>query len=123
MTWFAAHIVIGMKRRDGIGPISVYENVVLVEALSPSEARQISINMGKAEAEIDDTLTIGGQPAVRIFAGTRKIVNVSNPDSVDLDQDRPVSGTEITYSEFEVSDDAALQRFAHGETVEVRYLE
>lgn len=123
MTWFAANIVIGMKRRDAIGPISIYENVVLIEAKTAGEARRIASQLGEAEEKLDDGLTIDDSPAVRVFAGIRKIITVSNPDPLDLDQDRPTTGTEITYSEFEVPDEDALRRFALGETIDVRYLE
>ncbi len=123
MTWFAAHIVIGMMREDGIGPVSVYENVILIEAKSANEAHLMASKVGETEAQLDDGLTIDDNPAKRVFAGVRKIISVSNPDPYDLDQDQPTTGTEITYSEFEVADEAALLSFAKGEAVDVRYLE
>lgn len=123
MTWFAAHIVIGIRRRDGIGVISIYENVVLIEAPKAKDARLVASKIGEAETKIDDDLTIDDFPAERLFAGIRKLVNISNPDPLDLDQDRPISGSEITYSEFEVADETAMYQFARGETIDVRYIE
>ena len=123
MTWFAAHIVIGMKRIDDVGPVSVYENVILIEAKDAKEAHLLAAKIGENEAQIDDGLTIDDSPAKKIFAGIRKIITVSNPDPYDLDQDQPTTGTEITYSEFEVPNEDALRCFANGETLDVRYLE
>ena len=122
MTWFAASTVIGMRRQDGKGVISIYENIILIEAETANDAHRIASEIGLSEANIEDGLTIDDMPAVRIFAGIRKIITVSNPAPYDLDQDRPITGTEITYSEFEVPDEDSLQRFARGETMNVLYL-
>lgn len=124
MTWFAASIIIGMKRVDDAdGPILVHENVVLFEASNGEEAIHKARAAGEAEAAIDDDLRLDGEPAKRIFAGVRKVITISNPPPYDLDQDRPTDGTEITYSVFEVSDDEALRRLASGEQTEVAYIE
>jgi hypothetical protein len=124
MTWFTASIVIGMKRKDEKGgPIIVLENAVLIEAATSEEARLKAEEIGKTEASLDDGLTINGAPALRIFAGVRKIINVSNPEPYDLDQDPPTSGTEVTYSEFEVPDEDTLYRLASGDAVDLRYVD
>jgi len=123
MTWYAAHIIIGMKRRDGKGPISVHENVFLIEAETFDEAGRIASSEGEQQASLDDGLTVDGAPADYIFAGVRKIITVSNPDPLDQTKDRPATGTEITYSEFEVPDEADLRRLGQGETLDIRYIE
>lgn len=123
MTWYAAHIIIGMKRRDGKGPISVHENVFLIEAETFERASRIASREGAQQADLDDGLTIDGKPADYIFAGVRKIITISNPDPLDQTEDRPTTGTEITFSEFEVAGEAALRRLAEGKTVDIRYIE
>jgi hypothetical protein len=124
MSWYAASIIIGMKRRDGKdGPILVHENIVLCEAPNANEALQKARKIGEAEAALDDDLTLEGVPARRVFAGVRKLITVSNPSPYDLDQDRPTDGTEITYSVFEVSNDEALESLAKGEEIELVYVE
>jgi hypothetical protein len=123
MTWFAAHALVAMRRIDSVGPIHVYENVYLVEAEDSERAKVLAMEMARAEVEVDDGLTIDGVSVTRSLAGVRKVISVSNPDPLDLDADRPVSGTEITYSEFEVDSEDALRRLAVGASVAVRYVD
>lgn len=123
MTWFAAHALITIQRTDLVGPIHVYENVFLVEANDSEGARAKAIDFAKLEVEVDDELTVDGMPTVRKLAGIRKVISVSNPDPLDLDNDRPISGTEITYSEYEVFSEDALQRLIAGDAVTVRYVD
>lgn len=123
MTWYAVHALVAMRRTDSIGPISVYENVFLVEAKDSNDAAAQGRSMAKVESAVEDDLTIDGVPAVRSFAGIRKVITISNPEPLDLDQDRPVSGTEITYSEYEIDSEEELQKLAAGELVAVRYVD
>ena len=123
MTWYAVHALVAMKRVDSVGPISVYENIFLVEAKDSNDAVSLGQSMAKVEADIEDDLTIDGVQAVRSFAGIRKVITISNPEPLDLDQDRPVSGTEITYSEYEVDSEDELRKLAAGEQVTVRYVD
>lgn len=122
MTWFAASIIVGMKRCDGKGSISVLENVILLEADSITAAQHAAFERGKLEASDDDGLTINGKPAEYIFAGVRKVVTISNPAPLDSAEDRPTSGSEITFSEFEVPDETVLHRLGQGKTVEIIYV-
>jgi hypothetical protein len=124
MTWFAASALVAMRKETDLnGPWLVYENVILVEASSPEEARTIAAGISSAEAAVDDGFTIDDVRAIRRFAGIRKLINVSNPHPLDLDQDRPVTGTEITYSLFKVDSDLDLQKLASGDEVTVQYQE
>ena len=112
-----------MKRVDSIGPIHVYENVFLVEAEDADHARTLATEMARAEVEVEDGLTVDGVAVARSLAGIRKVVSISNPEPLDLDMDRPVSGTEITYSEYQVESEDALLKLAAGEAVTVRYVD
>jgi hypothetical protein len=123
MTWFAVHALVSMRRVDAVGPIHVYENVFLVEAEDAERAKELAVEMARPEAEADDAFSVGGVSAVRSLGGVRKVISVSNPDPLDLDADRPASGTEITYSEFEVDSEDDLRKLAAGESVAVRYVD
>lgn len=123
MTWYAVHAIVAMRRVDKIGPFSVYENVFLVEANSSAEASAKGAELATCEVNAGDNLTIDDVPAVRSFVGVRKVVSVSNPSPLDLDRDRPVSGTELTYSEYVVDSEEALQKLAAGEAVAVHYVD
>lgn len=123
MTWYAAHNILGMKRTDGVGPISVWESVLLIEARTVTEAHAIAAGLGEEEAKVDDGLTLDGVAAVKIFAGVRKLTAISNPHPHDAAEDRPTTGTEITYSTFRVTDEDALRRLAGGDEVELTYEE
>jgi hypothetical protein len=120
MTWFAVHTVITVQRVDQLGPISIYENIFLVQAANSSQAKLEGERLVKPEVDSDDDLTIDGFPAKRTFAGIRKVVNVSNPEPLDLDNDRPVSGTEITYSEFEVDTEDDVIKFVSGQELLIK---
>jgi hypothetical protein len=124
MTWYAAHIVIGiMPIQKPAETILVHENVVLVEAPSETDALGKAQIIGQTETTLQDGLTLAGVPAKRVFAGIRKLITVSNPETSDLDQDRPSDGTEITYSVYKVSNEEALKKLAAGSEVPVTYVE
>lgn len=124
MAWYTASIIIAIRPRDEPNnDFLVHENLLLIEAPTASEAIVAARKLGEEEATLDDDLTIDGLPAVREFIGVRKVVIVSNPHPMNQDQDRPVGGTEVSYSVYRVSDRSALQRLASGESVEVEYLE
>lgn len=124
MTWYAAHIVIGiMPIQKPAETILVHENVVLIEAPSETDALGKARTIGQTEATLQDGLTVSGVPAQRIFAGIRKLITVSNPEPSDLDEDRPSDGTEITYSVYNVSNEEELKKLAAGSEVPVTYVE
>lgn len=125
MTWFTASVLIAIKPQDYVsGSIQVYENMYLIEASTAHDAARKAEALGRQEASITaDDLTIDDKPATRVFVGIRKLISVSNPAPLDLDQDRPIDGTEVTYAVYQVADEAALNRLAAGGQVEVLYLE
>lgn len=120
MTWYAVHALIALRKEDASSPIPVYENIFLVEAENVSKAKNIGTAFAMQEVSVEDELLVSGVPAKRDFLGIRKIVNVSNPEHMDLDQDRPVSGTEITYFEYEVDSNESLEKMVNGEPVWLR---
>lgn len=122
MTWYCAHVIIGMHKKGSLSPIEVYENVFLIEANSSQEACEQAELFGQVEADLDDGITIDDVPAIRVFAGIRKLISISNPGP-SQDKTPPVHGTELTYSEYQVPDMETLMKLGKGETVDVRYFE
>jgi hypothetical protein len=54
-------------------------------------------------------------PATWVFAGLRKLVSCVNPE------ERPEHGTEVTYSQMEVTSEADFKKLVNGEPVMVLY--
>jgi hypothetical protein len=124
MSWYAAHIVVSIRPiKPRKGEILVWENVVLIEARSNDDAEDKARKYGKASIVEDKTRKIDGEPAETSFLGVRKIISVSNPWPLTQKGDRPVDGTEITYSRFTVKDKRALAKLVNGDGTVVRYIE
>ncbi|MDD3020748.1 MAG: hypothetical protein PHX61_07190 [Alphaproteobacteria bacterium] len=122
MTWFGVSVIVSLRLRRGKQvEVPVFENIILIEARTPKEAARKAARKAEAESKIDDGLTLNGKPAHYVFEGVRKVVNISNPVSLDLDKDRPVSGTEITYSEFVVSS-TDIKKLVTGKELEILYI-
>lgn len=122
MTWFGVSVIVSVRLKRGKqSKIPVYENVILVEGRTPKDAAKKAEKLAKAGTKIDDGLTLNNKPAYWSFEGIRKVVTVSNPVHLDLDKDRPVSGTEITYSEF-VINRSDLKKLVAGKDVKVSYV-
>lgn len=122
MTWFGVSVIVSIRLQRGKqAEIPVFENIILVEAKTPKEAAKKAAKQAKAEAKMEDGLTLNDKPAYYSFDGVRKVVNVSNPASLDLDKHRPVSGTEITYSEFVVKR-ADIKKLVAGKKVNILYV-
>ena len=124
MAWYAAHSIISIRpTRRSKGKVLVYENVILVEAKTDDEAREKAQKHAQAAIVEDQTLTIDGDPAISRFEGIRKLISVSNPWPLSQDGERPVDGTEITYSKFLLKDEGALINLTEGKEVLIEYLE
>jgi hypothetical protein len=126
MTWYAASIIIAFrtKQKDG-SPILVHENVILIEAPNDDEAMAKAKTAGQNQVQpgVSKKLRIGNRSARLEFVGVRKLITVSNPSPLSQDEHRPVDGTEVTYSRFEVADDDTLVRLANGDEVTLSYIE
>ena len=104
-------------------PIYLHENVFLIEANNSDHAISIATKIGQNEISGYLGLKIDDEDAICNFEGVRKIVNVSNPYPLDQDGERPVSGTEITYTEFQVGDRAQLEDFMNKKMIDMKYIE
>jgi Domain of unknown function (DUF4288) len=126
MTWYAASIIIAFRtEQKDRSPILVHENVILIEAPNEDEAMKKAKTAGENQVQSDasEDLRVGNRPAHIDFIGVRKLITVSNPSPLSQDKDRPVDGTEVTYSQFELPDEDALMRLSNGDDVTLRYIE
>jgi len=117
MSWFAAHVIMAVKLKSGRqSRFPVWENIVLIEAKSEDEAFRKAEDIGR-QGEGDDggTFHWGGKPASWVFAGVRKLTDCA------LAGTGPEDGTEITYNELELESAAAVELFAAGDPVPLRY--
>lgn len=119
MGWYAAHIIMSVRFKDGVQDrFPVWENVVLLEAGSDEEAMQKAERQGRLqEGDAGGTFEWQGRPATWLFAGVRKVIA-----SADHGQ-QPGDGTEVSYSEMEVDSPEALAKLVRGEAVSVLYEE
>lgn len=130
MAWYAAHIIQYARFLDGVqNKYPCRENVVLIEAGSATDARKAAEQIGHATygANYGSPFTYENRPAEWTFGGIRKLIecdnmNVTMPDRRDP-AFSPSHGTEITYSELEVEDEAALRSLADGAPVVISYIE
>jgi len=117
MTWYAAHVIMLVKFKDEIqDKYPFWENIILIEA-QDSEA---AFAKAEARAKLDEgddnnSFTWDERPATWQFAGIRKLLTCKD------ETERPTDGTEITYSDMEVSNEADFARLLNGETVTVVY--
>ena len=107
--------------KDGVQEkYPVWENVFLLNASSSEEAAQKAERIGKyRESNSDSFFTWEGRTAEWRYAGMRKLITVSNSNSVD---NLPDDEAEITYSEFEVADYESLKKLADGQDVTIQYI-
>jgi len=68
-------------------------------------------------------MELDGKPAKMVYEGIRKLINISNPVDIDPDKDRPMTGTELTYSHYLVNNEKQIQQLVDGECVILNYIE
>ena len=121
MSWYAAHAIMYFKLKDRPQEsYTIWENVFLIEASHAKEAWEKAVEWAKREeGDSDGSLTMDGQPATMVFAGIRKVITVSHWEK----EGKLNHGDEITYSEFQVSDEASIQKLVKWEEVTLEYIE
>ena len=116
MSWFAAHLIMSVKlkgKRQRRFP--VWENIVVIEADSEEQAFRKAEHRGRLEEGDDNgSFTWGGQPATWVFAGIRKLTQCEDFEN------RPGDGTEISYLEFELASQKAVNKLVNGLQVSLR---
>lgn len=121
MAWFAAHAIVYFSLKQGIQNVfTVWENVYVIQAPTSEEALKQAFELGNKENGDDNgSLSVDGQPAERVFAGIRKVTAVSH-QSMD---ETLSSGDEITFSEYQVEDQEAINTLVKGEAINIKYLD
>lgn len=123
MTWYAAHVILSIHPQKRGAPITLHENVILIEAKDAESAKKIAEDIAGKSVAGYAGLEIDGVSTICNFEGVKKVINVSNPFPLDQDEDRPVSGTEITYTEFQARDSKDVKEFIRGMEVSLKYIE
>jgi len=120
MAWYAASAILCVKFKDGVQDCyPVWENVYLIEAETDGEAFRLAEERAReAEGDSSGSFRWDGRPATWVFAGLRKLLTVSHEAPPALG-----SGDELTFSEFELADQRALERLVAGGEVGVTYME
>ena len=104
MPWYTASIIISCRLKHGHQKVyPVYENFTLFEAENRSDAIKKAESYGKRYAEVDDQLQLNGEEAYWKFEGIRKLIEIRNYFSDELDIDGPRSKVELSYSYMEVN--------------------
>jgi len=119
MAWYSAHLITYFKLKNvSQNSFTVWENIVLIEAVDEAEALIKAEEIGKREAKLgaeDKSLTVDDKHAETVFAGVRKIGTVfHNGQDGKLE-----SGDEITFNEFAVADKQSIESLVRGEEVTV----
>jgi hypothetical protein len=122
MTWYVASCIFMYRPVTGTSAngFLVHENFHLVQADSHEAAQKCAEKIARSTLVDDPTQTIDDVPAVYEFLGIRKTVEISNPLEVDEDQG-PVHGTELTYSEYGVDSIDDAMKLSRDESVVVTY--
>ena len=124
MTWYTASVVLAIYS-NGIeqDEVPVFENFYLIEARNHAEAVEMAEVIGRDEAAANQDVEYKSLPARFYFVGIRKVRSVYNPAPLDLDTDRPICGTELSHSYFELKNRSEVEKFAKGQSVCVEYID
>lgn len=119
MKWYAAHAIMYVEFKGGRQTeFPVWENVLLVGARSVGEAMKRARRRAREDTgDARGSMVWDGRPARWRYGGIRKLIECQSPE------DRPQSGTEITYSEFLVKGRDGLRKLTRGDAMSVRYCE
>lgn len=125
MAWYVASVIMSIRKKSGKQKnIPVYENFILIEGSSGEDALNKVKEMAIEEAEIaSDGLMVNDKPAFMYFEGVRKIISISNPTYISEDSTPPMSGTELTYSEYLVKNKSQMKKLVQGKVVNIKYID
>ncbi len=124
MSWYTVSIIISCRLKgydQGVFP--VYENFTLFEADSSKQAYEKAKKYAEEYVAIDDNLRLNGKPAYWKFEGIRKIIEIRDHLSDELDVDLPHNGVEVSYSYMEVNSEQELMKLANGDAVVIKYID
>lgn len=119
MSWYGAHVVVVLRIKEpppgGQLDYTVFENIIIVEAISAEEAFAKARSKAAAEyvGDYEGSLTEDGGPAVAELVGIRKVVLAEDDEEV------PGDLTELSYSKLTIQGWDNVVRFARGQKVSV----
>jgi hypothetical protein len=122
MKWYGVHVLMAVRFRDGDQKtFPAWENVYLIQAKDGDEAETKAAAIGKQnEGDSSGTFTWDDRPASWIYAGVRKVIEISNATSTG---NEPSDGAEVTYATLEFNSEQALKGYAAGESAELRVVD
>lgn len=119
--WYCVHALHYFKYIDGTQTeFLVWEHMYLINAASTSEAkRKGELRAKEDEGDSGASLMLNNRPARLEFITVRKVVQCQ-----DLDEQlrMPTDGTELSYSEYLVSNQDDFEKLTNAETATVSYL-
>ena len=124
LKWYAASIIMYFKfNQKNQRSFPVWENVLLVRAKTPEQAKVKAAQLAKLEeGPAEEAVVLFGRPARRVFAGVRKVVTcapaVRGPRRISQGLE---DGGEATFSTFVVRGEEGLLALASGKSVRVLY--
>jgi hypothetical protein len=93
--------------------VLIWENVVLIQALTPNDAYDKADAFGSlGEGNSDGTLEWGRIPACMVYPGTRRLVILSSLKDI---HNSPTDECEVTYMRLTLDSEEALALFMNGE--------
>lgn len=117
MAWYAAHAIMYIEFANK-NSYTIRENIILIEAESVDEAWEKSDKRAKEITnETNDALVLDESFENWKLAGIRKLISCFD------EENQPEDGTEITYSELEIDDEASFKQLLKGDSVILNYEE
>lgn len=117
MAWFTASIISCIiVDEGGQSSFPIYEDFYLVEANSRDELHK-KIKEIMNEINAAGQCNYNGKPAKQKCVGVRKVRSVYNQSPLDIDQDRPDSGTELSHSFMMARSITDVETYASGGAV------
>lgn len=114
--WYAAHAVMLIRFREGEqNEFPVWENILLVEAPTPEEAKEKACQRALEDVGNDETMTWDKKPAFFEFIGLRKLMQCCS------DEEQPGDGTEVSFNDLLFSSRKELDAFVAGEESQVTF--
>ena len=110
LSWYAVHAVLLIELKSQTqNSFSVWENIYVVFANSPEEAKEKGATIAKSyEGDSQGSFTWKEEPATFVYKGIRKVISV---EGASLGQERIEDGSEVTYNEFEFETLMDLEEF------------
>jgi hypothetical protein len=120
--YYAAHTMMAFQRVDGVGPLSVFENIYLVRAANPEKAMERAKQLSESETQANDGVEINGVPANCVYGGVRKLITICNEDPPG-NETPPDDGSEISYISYEVGSLEEVEMLASGHSCDIHLID